>query len=199
MSVELAERRGVQIAGHLPLLDPVEYCRTLDEIATRLLAVHAVCAVAFGFPRPKGIAWVEREELQGGLTSAERRFLYEGVGKPEDFHRLVEACWALAWVLRVTEKFDMWVECFPLFVKMLPDIKADATTGAYRANLKLRPIDEVAEMLDLSYCLHWYLRRGRVGGDKSLWKLREDIVVPRRHAFEWVTCDEPWDEISLDT
>ena len=56
-SIEAANRLGVKVLATLPLFDSEVQMRAGDEIAARILTMHAVAATAYGLNKEKAISW----------------------------------------------------------------------------------------------------------------------------------------------
>jgi len=184
----------------LPLLDGQLELRTQDEICCRLLAMLPCAASAYGFPIDKARRWVEdNERLWCMLTPHEKSFL---TGKNTDttaFKLQVEAMWALAWVLSVSDDLSPHHLCPENFVEMLPDLKTEESPEMFRKKADLRSENEIVAMLDFYYCVHWSLKERYLAATSDLSQLKLEIIEERRRALEWVTGEEDWSELSLDT
>jgi hypothetical protein len=120
----------------------------------------------------------------------------------------IEALWALAWLLRITDDLDPSRYCGDSLASSLPDLrKAERLSDwAERANVARRDVDEAAEMLDLYYCLTWGLADANLDQRTAPGSVEQYVLWERRHALEFALIfdDEPhahsdWYEMSLDT
>ncbi len=100
-SIRMAKLLGVDLPGTLPLLEGEFDLRSAGETCSRLLAMNAVAATAYGYDRAKAIAWLNEEALTNSLSERERCFVFEGQGQPELFRMQIEGMWALAWAVGV--------------------------------------------------------------------------------------------------
>jgi hypothetical protein len=197
-SIEVARRLGVTELSTLPLLDAGLEMRPIEDLVKRLLALHAVVAVAYGFAPAKVIPWIEAEGLRPFLTSSEWSFVAEGVGDKGKFQVLVEAAWALAWGLGLAAEMDFAKLCSPVFVKMLPNLHASDRGELLRTRIRPLALPMIAGACDLAYCLHWAVRQAELTG-KTIVGLKSYVVTERRRALEWTLCQEEWDEVPMDT
>ncbi len=86
------------------------------------------------------------------------------------------------------------------------DVAADVShireTGPERfvSSARIRPMNEILDMADLYYHLHWAAIELRIHGKKSE-SLDEGIIRERHRALNWLIryMDQEWDEISTDT
>jgi hypothetical protein len=199
-SIADAERLGYGQPIDLPLLDDDLTPRSHGDVAHRCLALFTAVAVAYGFPRSKARAWTEREGLRKALTPSERAFLdAETSGDAPSFQQSVEALWALAWALGRVDGLDFAEPCADDFVGLFPNVKVGEPIDGFVEAARLRPIDQVAAALDLSYCLHWTVVQARLDGRSSPGRVEAWVVTQRRHALEWLVAPDEWDEVSLDT
>lgn len=202
-SVEKAQQLGYPTNPGLPYLDDNEAQSRKDvsELADRILCLSVVVACACGWPRPKAQAWLEKEGLTDCLTESEQAYLESNSGPRQDaamqWH--VEAIWTLAWYLGLHNEFDFSDSCADHLVKLLPDIKNNASTESFRKTLNRRSREELLEQLDLAYCLHWAVRDVEIRGQRPPGRVPPNVVVERRHALEWMAGQDAWDEVSLDT
>lgn len=198
-SVEAAKDLGVDVLATLPLFDEEISMRSADEIASRVLAMHAVAAAAYGFDTRKAISWLSNEALTDFLTGRERSFLFQGIGQPNQFQTQVEGMWALAWALGMVSELTFAKECDTGFVTLLPNLKQSQTTAVFCSKMRPRPTETIVSACDLAYCLHWAIRQSELERKKPAGKVPPFVVVERRRALEWILSDKGWDEISLDT
>jgi len=198
-SIRAAKQLGVDMSPTLPLLDAGHEMRSVDETTSRILAMHAVAATAYGFDKAKAIAWLNKEALTNSLSEEEKLFLFEGVGQPDRFKVQVEAMWALAWAVGIVSELDFAKHCDDRFVTMLPNLKQSQSSADFRKKANPRPLAQVVAACDLAYCLHWAIRQSELTGKWSPGHLDPDVIVERRRALEWLLSKEAWDAIVLDT
>jgi hypothetical protein len=197
-SIQTAKQLGVDVSPTLPLLDAGLEMRGADEAISRLLAMNAVAAIAYGFDKTKAIAWLKQEALSGSLSEQEKRFVFEGVGQPEIFKVQVESMWALAWAMGITNELNFAKDCDNRFVMTLPNLKQSQNSADFHKKANPHPLEQVVAACDLAYCLHWAIRQSELTG-KRPGNLKPYVVVERRRALEWLLSKDAWDEVSLDT
>jgi hypothetical protein len=196
------EALGYSFNPHLPVLDGVEVTRSSDELLNRILILHACIACSFGYPKQQALNWLNQEGLTEYLSGLEFKFLHDRTeGTQTAFQWQVEAVWALTWAAGYHSKLDFSQPCSDGLVRMLPDLNTNASSRAFRQECALRTCDEIAKMVDLSYCLHWAVREEGLGGSgqKRNDKVQGRVVEERRRALEWLVCDEDWEDVPLDT
>jgi hypothetical protein len=198
-SIRTARQLGVDVSATLPLLDAGLEMRNADETLSRILVMNAVAATAYGFDKVKAIAWLRQEALTDSLTEQERRFVFEGVGQPDRLRAQVEGMWALAWALQIVGEMNFGKDCDRSFAAMLPNLKANQSSGDFRKRANPRSPDQVIAACDLAYCLHWAIRQSELSGKRPPGNLKPYVIAERRRALEWLLSKESWDEVLLDT
>lgn len=198
-SVRAAKRLGVNVSRTLPLPDPVSRLRDAEEVLSRILAMHAAAAAAYGLDRIKAISWLNREGLAASLTEDERGFLFEGLGRPAQFQVQIEGMWVLAWSMGIVEALDFTKDCSMSFVTELPNLKHSESSAAFRERANPRRLEDVVAAWDLAYCLHWAIRESKLTNIPPPRGLKPFVIAERRRALEWLVGEEAWDEIALDT
>lgn len=201
-------REQVAILGYafnpnLPLLDPIEMTKTSVDLLDRTLVLNACVAVSFGFASEAALAWLDREGLAEHVTVAESEFLQgQANAKRTAFQWQVESLWGLVWAGGFFPTLDFGQTCSNSMVKMFPDLKAGEASNEFRQACVMRSVDEITPMLDLAYCLHWAIREQELQGVHSLrndTRIPGQAIIERRRALEWLTGDEGWEDVSLDT
>jgi len=194
------ERLGYRFNPSLPILDPVETTRTVDETVGRILALYACVACSYGFAKRTALDWLEREGQIDSLSESERLYLQ---GKAETKRAAiqwqVEALWALTWATGYHDELDFSDSCPDSFIGIFPDLKASAASNAFAQRCELRGNENIAEMLDLAYCLHWAVRDQELMGKQGSDKIPSQVIEERRRGLEWLVGDEDWDHVPLDT
>ncbi len=198
-SIESARQLGVDVLPTLPLLDADLQMRSANETVSRILAMTAVAASAYGFNREKAIAWLNQEALTEALSETERRFLVEGAGEAEQFKQQVEGMWALAWAIGLADELNFAKDCDARFVTLLPNLRQSESSAGFGKSTSPRPLQQVIASGDLAYCLHWAIRQAELGGKRPPGNLKPYVVIERRRALEWLLSREAWDTVSLDT
>lgn len=202
-SRQLAAGHGYEIMGSLPLLDPNPIPRPATEVARRSLALLATLWVANGLDADQASEWLVSEDLVDALTPSEHAILADGPEThPTTTNTIlwqVEAVWALAWTLRLTRTLDVTKSVGDEMASLFPDVPGGEEAGQFVSSAALRSREELIQMLDLIYCVHWAVADARLSRGEVLPGLEEPRILERRRALEWVMCDEEWDELSLDT
>jgi len=198
-SIAAAKRLGVDVPATLPLLDAGLETRSATEATSRILAMNAVAATAYGFDKHRAIAWLNQEALTDSLSELEKCFVLEGAGQSDRFKVQVEGMWALAWGMGIVNELNFADDCDSRFVTMLPNLKQSQSSADFRKKANPRPLGQVVAACDLAYCLHWAIRQSELTGKRPPGNLKPYVVVERRRALEWLLSKEAWDDVPLDT
>jgi Domain of unknown function (DUF4272) len=194
------ERLGYRFNPNLPFLDPIEITRTIDETVGRILALYACVACSYGFSKEKALNWLEQERRIEFLSEAERLYLEDiSEAKRNVIQWQVEGLWALTWGGGYHEELDFSRSCPDSFIDSFPDLKTNASSDVFAQQCKLRVKDEITEMLDLAYCLHWAIRDQSMTGKPTNKRVPGQVIEERRRGLEWLATNEDWDHLSLDT
>ena len=203
---ELA-KYGIEVAARLPLLfepDELARLRPAEDAIARAVALYAVIAVREGTPADMARESLEERGLTGWLSERERGF----IAQPVDEGELVEMSWriealaALAWALGLVEELPLeGAEGVP--AEVFAPIDPDGSRGARDRDVRLRPVEQLADRLDLFYCAHWAARQQQLTGHFDPWpaQLVPDAIQERRHGLEWLFAerDLDWEEVDLST
>lgn len=191
-----ATQLGYTVNRALPPLDAPVSLRRIEDVATRMLCVHAISAVAHDFSRPMVMSWLKRERLVESMAPSELKFLKQG-GDIAEMQCRVNALFALAWATQIERVFNFAMECPETLAGALPDFE-DGSSSAFRQKVSLRSAREIVEMADLAYCLHWSIRDAVLRKQRPPGRLHPIYVIERRRALEWLIGKDSWDEVSLD-
>ncbi len=215
----LAER-GFRCARSLPLHRAVgseDRLRPVDEIAARLLALHALflwVAVPEKVAATARIqAFFDRNGLGGHLSEEENeiRLLPRGEAREQHGDTIgwrLENMWVLAWILGFEPAPPFYQGQLPdevtrrMSVDFIPDLDADV--AGFVAELTPRTAAEVARQEDLYYCTHNAVRSAQTGGDTVPESFHPVVaggaVHERRHSLTWaLSPGTDWDDTDLST
>jgi hypothetical protein len=198
-SERLIQSLGGKTLAWLPWLDRTRP-RQSDEVAARMLAMHAILQLYFGAPTPLIAEWIDRNLLAGATSRRERALLTRAAPELSERERIdlywyLEAIWALAWAGRLIPELRIDQDVGDNLASLLPDIEHGESAGDFSRTFVLRPFDEIYQMLDLYFRAHWYARDGQLNGYPT-GVFNPDIIMERRKALEWIadTTILDWDE-----
>lgn len=199
-SLQITSKLGYRTNPSLPLLDPIDSVRSEEEVVSRLLVLHCVVAVAFGFDPTLARRWLATEGIDGRLTDDERRFL-AGATAPERNRRQVEVegALALAWSLSLVDSIEYDRPAPDSFVEVLPDLRILESAVGVRGRARIRSVNLILAECDLAYLLHWSIRDTQLRSEPASGTVLPYVVEQRRRSLEWILSDCPWEEVPLDT
>ena len=209
-SVHRLARWTLPDPGVLPLHadGDFDWVREADGVAARCHAIAAALALQQDATPQRIARALADNDLERWLADDELRFLRHLVGEvalPDDERRQIavdiswreEALWALLWALKLVDDLPPDELCGrdPFYERLAPGM--DPSRG--RTDVTLRPLPEIATMLDFYYCLHWHARNAQYHG--RLWnpKIAPGAVLERRRALEWLFQDVRWNDVDLGT
>ena len=207
-SVRKLSRWQLSDPGVLPLHCDAdfEWMRDVDSVAARCHAIAAALALQHGAPPDRIRRALRDNDLERWLAAREERFLRHLEGEvqmdDEERHQATvdiswreEALWALMWSIELVDDMPPDELCSrgPFYERLAPDV--DPAKG--RTDVLLRPLDEIAVMLDFYYCLHWHARNAQYHGQRWDSKIAPGAVLERRRALEWLFQDVAWDDVDL--
>lgn len=188
---------GVSISDSLLLLDSELAIRTKDEVVSRTLALFAVVSCSYGYDVGRAMRWLEREKLYEALTPLEVKALKSYYFA--DFQVQIEALWALCWALGLVSELRCDEYSPDDFVLSFPNLLQDEGSADFRTRASMRSLEQIAQQCDAYYCLHWASIADGRSRRKSSVMIELDAIVQRRIALEWLSYDEEWDDVPLDT
>lgn len=188
--------------------------RPVEEIARRLMAVHALnlWVLARDMPDERVLGYIDRNELRRAMSADEHAMLTDReVAAQQHGHRMgwsQENMWSLAWALG----FDVTpTPTSPLIddavvgpmLDFLPS--TDGTLDAFLQRVTPRREAEILDREDLFYCAHNAVRSAQVGDPSTVPEgfhpvMNGGAVHERRHALTWmISPGIAWEDTDLST
>ncbi|MGH8792111.1 MAG: DUF4272 domain-containing protein [Stackebrandtia sp.] len=181
--------------------------RPLSDIEARAAILNVVQARVFDMPPPMAMRWLLDARVLEELTPSEWQFIATGNGDPRRFSEQLEALFALAWMLGLTQHLDPSQYCSDQLPALMPDLRASESYARWqdRALPSGRDAVEIAEMLDLYCCLDWVCVDTRRRGGRLPEALDQSLIWHRRWALEWALIPAgkgrvepcPWDRVQM--
>jgi len=197
-SEQTAKTLGYVVASDLPTVD-ISRLRPQRDIEDRTLVLFCVASVAHGSNALRAMEWLQAESLLTASSKDERTFLEGDTSKLVLFRAQEEALWALCWALGLVPDLDFAQYCAPTLSTLFPRIAEGEGAQVFREKCALRPLAVVLRKLDLAYCLSWAIRQASIERSDMPGKVRPYVILERRRALEWMTGEDEWGDISLDT
>ncbi len=207
-SVKRLGRWKLSDPGSLPLHsdEDFEWIRDAPAVADRCHAIAAALALAHRAPVETVRAAIDDNGLQTSLGAREIELLrvLEGDLRPAERELqqlLVDISWreealhALLWALGLVVDLPPDTMCprQPAYERLAPDLDPSKALD----DVRLRPLEEIAAMLDFYYCLHWHARKAQYHGDVWDYQIAPGVVLERRRALEWLFQDARWEDVDL--
>jgi len=201
---EWASSHGLCVADNVPPVDKYDepHSRTAAAVASRTIVLHCVAAVGYGVDSKSVIDWLKDQSLWDMVSPNEKTFLCSE--DPSDKQRSdarwrQEAQWALLWAIRKVAALGLPTKTCDtgLLVDEIMPALGDSIDLFVRSAM-LRPPAELLGEDDRTYNLHCYARVAFRDGT-----MPEDLVYAvlfqRHYAFEWLSGDDDWDDVTTDT
>ena len=202
-SEQIVLQAGGRVCDWLPFLDRPQ-SRSQDELIGRALVINALINIAFEAPISAINNWIDTHGLNAYLTPDERSLLQKQSAdlSEQEITNLewsIEALWALMWAGSLISDLAIDSPVSDDMVTLVPNLQENETGAKFLDKMRLRPYEELYQMLDLYYRVHWYTEDGRINGYPT-GDISSDIVMERRKALEWLMNDaSDWDNMSLNT
>lgn len=194
---------GAPFLEDLPVVEDAKTIepRPAKEIAGRAIAVAIAAVKGEGLEQNRVEEIVEQLEARALLTPDERKFVFDPAPTDKDrakFGWRYEGLDVLLWALGFRDSLP----AAHTIMDPATDVgivRKNAAAGLI-AKAKPRTMDELLDMADLYYCLHWAAIELRIHG-KTNERVNEEIIMERHYALNWLIryMDQDWDHVTTDT
>lgn len=194
---KLIELKKYRFNTWLPVLEDPDI-RSIDEVKGRMGVMNALINISFGAPIHIIRSWIDTQGLTRYLSGWEHEILLKSNDELSDYESnslrwYLEGLWGLMWATKLTDTLDETEWCDDHMAQLLPDLQENESNKKIDDLSVLRGDDEIYNMLDFYYRLHWYCVDERFNG-------REALVYERRKALEWlINKESDWDNIEMGT
>ena len=185
--------------------DPVEL-RPASEVACRILVLAYLSLLGEVENRKEEIInfltqgglWPYVTEYENELFAKKQLSQKEKIELSWHFEPILMLLWVLGKIRHITlpkspiseDDFSKIEACLPGFFQPVADFVNSAV---------LRESDEMLEMADLIYRMHWAVKDASAKGRKIPAGLHPGVVYERHYAINWVVfAEDDWDDISTD-
>ncbi|KPE51865.1 DUF4272 domain-containing protein [Chryseobacterium indologenes] len=199
---QLIESRQYRFNSWLPILEDPN-TRTIEEIKGRMGVMNALINISFEAPVTIIRKWIDQNGLTQHLSNWEHEILLKDNDELTEYEInslrwYLEGLWALMWATGLISHLDETQWCSDEMASMLPNLEKNDDNEKITQLSTLKTDDEMYEMLDLYYRLHWYCVDERIKGQQA--KINEGLVYERRKALEWlINKNSDWDNIEMST
>lgn len=205
-SEALLHERAIRVLETLPpvVADEEVTLRAPEEVAQRAAALCAVAVRGEGLEQEKAIGILKGAGLWDAASPAEKAFLRDPEPSKQDMIQFCwryEGLWVMLWALGYVDGLGLpdAICDVPRSAEIM--LKVLAKPQAFVDQARLRPAEEILDLLDLTYRCHWVTTDARVNGGEPLPGLEPGVTQERHYALNWLTCirNEDWDEVNTDT
>lgn len=201
---EWAQTLAVSVEDTAPAIENyTEPCpRSAREIATRVVILQGVIAVAYEVDAEPVIEWLREQGVWDQVSPREQAFLLGSEVTDEQRNRLrwhQEAEWALLWAIGQVESLGLptqGCDTQRLVDEIVPPLGSEI--NAFLDSATLRPPGELLAEDDRTYDLWCYATSAVRKGEPLPADLRWWVLYERRYAFEWLDELQDWDEVTCD-
>lgn len=177
--------------------------RSAQDIAQRILILTYLIYISnVEEDRLEIIEFLKKENLWDSVTGNERKlFLKKKLTEKEKINISwrSEGIWVLLFTINKTEKLELpqqEIEMDAIF-NQIPDFMTE--TEAFVKSAVIRSPNEILDLWDLIYRIHWAVRNVELNNLAPL-DVDPSIVIERHYATNWVTnSSSNWDDITTDT
>jgi hypothetical protein len=201
---EWAQTLAVSVEDTAPAIENyTEPCpRSAREIATRVVILQGVIAVAYEVDAEPVIEWLREQGVWDQVSPREQAFLLGSEVTDEQRNRLrwhQEAEWALLWAIGHVESLGLptqGCDTQRLVDEIVPPLGSEI--NAFLDSATLRPPGELLAEDDRTYDLWCYATSAVRKGEPLPADLRWWVLYERRYACEWLDELQDWDEVTCD-
>jgi hypothetical protein len=197
------KKRHIPVNRALPasVADEEVVLRPAAEVARRAAVLCVVAARAEGLDPARAVAFLEQGGLWHEATPREQEFLHDPRPGRQDlalFAGRYESLRVLLWALGHLD--EPGLPDTPSDVARAARLVLDTPLAELVGKARLRPADEVLDLLDLTYRCHWAVQDARRRNEPPPAGLNPALLPERHHALCWLTChrDQAWDDVAPD-
>jgi hypothetical protein len=202
----LLNRLNISINEWLPLIEDENEARIRNakDIAKRILILVYLNVYAEDESVKKEvIVFLERGNLWDSVSQMEKKLFskeYLSTQEKRNISWRSEAIWLMLWAIGKVDKLELPIEQCDVqnILRLVPPYYESSASFVNTA--KVRPLNEILDISDLTYRLHWAVRDAELNGNPIPANLNSSIIEERHYAINWVTYyEEDWDNITTDT
>lgn len=201
---ETIRNHGGQICDWLPWPDPDAPQRDTPAVVRRALVLNAMLQIAFKAPTSFIKKWIGENGLENDLVDSEREILNRPNAEltqqeQANLFWYLEALWALVWATGLIDELPFDHKVGSNLASLCPSLQRNEDGSKFINRMNLRSHEELYQMLDLYYRLHWWTRNAELQGQQT-GNVSIDIIMERRKALEWVlNAEDDWDNVEMST
>jgi hypothetical protein len=200
---KLAASLNIPVSESLPVIEDSKSIkpRSAEEIAKRAIAVAVAAVKGEGMPHDEVMGIVKEWGITSYFSPEELQFINNPNVTDQErlkFAWRYEGLDVLLWALGY--KTDLPAPNQICNVKDDVGVVVNNKGILLTKNSKVRSINEMLDMADYYYRLHWAAIELRLNG-KTSETIDEEIIMERHYALNWLIryMGQEWDDISTDT
>lgn len=200
---KIIREMGLPVLESLPVVEDEKTAklRSPEEIAKRCLAT-TFCAVKGETKDQKLVDSLTKDYSASGYFSPEEQQFIKDLHPPQQ--KLIDFCWryecvhVFLWAMGEQKKLSGPNEICPVSDDM--KLIQKAGPAKFVTESKSRPSEEILDMADFYYRLHWAAIELRLKGKMSD-LLDEGVIRERHRALNWLIgyLNQEWDDVTTDT
>ena len=195
----------IPINVHLPLIEEESESKIRDakDIAKRLLVLTYLNVSAEQEDKSEIIEFLHTDDLWNAVSEDEKAlFLKKELTEQETYNISwrSECIYLMLWAINKVDILEFPPRNCEIseILKLLPDYLEPSKD--FIENAKLKATNEILDMSDLLYRLHWAVRQAGLEKKNSPRDIDPGIVQERHYAINWITYYyDNWDDITTDT
>jgi Domain of unknown function (DUF4272) len=205
-SEAIVKSKAIPFLESLPCIETDEKTelRSPEEIGIRMVCLFCLIGSAFSPSLKTYKTYLQKHRFWNHLTPEETQFLHSptpNAGTVTNFTWRCEALFLLMWAVRLVEKLPWPDRETPTneILSRFPPL--DHALWSFIHNLGSRPKEEILDVSDLLYRLHWAVRNAQLDGQPAPSGLNQGVIFEWHHAINWITKYEnlDWDDVRTDT
>lgn len=215
-SIKLLQEQQVPFIEHLPPLEDIAQLRrrSPEEIAARAVCSLMTIQVACDYLQQdeakyvkKSIAFFKKLLKQFGVSrhlTPQEKHIFSGTFTQQEAINAswrYESYWVLLWALGIVKDLSYpGGTCDCSFA--IEAVSGHRDMQGFMATVQLRPMEEIADMADLTYRYDWACVDARIHNRPAPAGLNDDVVVERHKGFSWLLDfmgADDWDSPQINT
>lgn len=202
---EFLKGYDIPINVGLPLIeeDGDAKIRNAKDIAKRLLVLTYLNVASEQEDKNEIIEFLKTDDLWSAVSEDEKVLFLKDELTEQDAINISwksECIYIMLWAINKVDTLDFPPEQCEIYqmLELLPDFLE--SNKDFVENATIRTTDEILDMSDLLYRLHWAVRQAELENTDSPADIDSSIVQERHYAINWITYyEDNWDDITTDT
>lgn len=201
-SESILQQQQIKINANLPCIPSSEHItlRSQEAIVNRIYALTAITAKAEGVSKEKLDQLIQEKAIQH-FSPYEQQALKQTLAE-ETLSILTwryESLFLLLWMINKVDSLP-----YPNQMCVVPQVMSpilEQSRIEFEEGISLRNIEEVLDLLDLTYRMNWACVDARIQQKQPTGALHPGIVYERHYALNWLINyqNQTWDNVQTNT